>query len=177
VLMLAGVTPSLVGRALRYVEEGLALAGRSRSEIEVCLGAVCHVANDDIDVVRVARPHCVGDAQRGALPAFAEVGVQLRSTVPAHIPGVYPDITHAEDWDLAATAASQWVDDISAQRYAQAFTLIGTPDELAGRLQAAMAAGVDSFYLRHYRSYVLPFDLLDRFADVAALGVRERPNR
>ncbi len=170
VLMMAGVTPSLVGRALQHVEEGLAEAGRSRREIEVCLGAVCHVADDDTDVIRVARPHCVGDAQRGASPVFAEVGVRLRATVPVRIPGVYPDITHAEDWDLAAAVASKWVDDTSAQRYAQAFTLIGTPDELAGRLQAAMAAGVDSFYLRHYRSYVLPLDLLDRFAAVVDSG-------
>ncbi len=176
VLIMAGVTPSLVGLALQHVEEGLAEAGRSRSEIEVCLGAVCHVADDDTDVVRVARPHCVGDAQRGASPVFAQVGVRLRAAVPAHIPDVYPDITHAEDWDQAAGVASRWVDDTSAQRYAQAFTLIGTPDELTGRLQAAMAAGVDSFYLRHYQSYVLPVDLLDRFATVVAPGVVDGPD-
>lgn len=168
VLVMAGVAPPLVRRALRHLEAGLEEAGRSREEIEVCLGAVCHVADDHTDVVRVARPHCVGDAQRGAASAFRQVGVRLRAPVPQHIPEVYPDITHAEDWDRAAEVASRWADDTSTLRYARAFTLIGTPEELAERLQAAMAAGIDSFYLRHYRSYVLPDDLLDGFADRVA---------
>ncbi len=177
VLMMAGVTPSLVGRALQHVEEGLEEAGRDRSEIEVCLGAVCHVADDGTDVVRVARPHCVADAQRGASSVLAQAGVRLRQAVPAHVPGVYPDIGHAEDWDRAAAVASRWVDDASAERYARVFTLIGMADELAARLRAAMDAGVDSFYLRHYRSYVLPVDLLDRFAGMVAPEVAGRLRR
>jgi 5,10-methylenetetrahydromethanopterin reductase len=163
VLVMAGVTPSLISQAVQHVEKGLASAGRSREDIEVCVGAVCYVADSDTDVVRIAKPHCVGDAQRGALTAFEQSGVRLRAAVPATIPGVYPDITHADDWDTAVGVAGQWVDDKAAKRYAEQFTFIATPDDMIARLQAAIGAGADSFYLRHFQSYVLPHDLIDMF--------------
>ena len=163
VLVMAGVSPPLINQALAHVEEGLRDGGRSREDIEVCLGAVCYIAEDETDMVRIAKPHCVGDAQRGASAAFEKAGIRLRSAVPRYIPDVYPDITHADDWDTAVKVADRWVSDDSALRYAQTFTLIGTPAALSDRLHAAMGQGVDSFYLRHYQSYVLPDDLIDRF--------------
>ena len=95
--------------------------------------------------------------------AFEQSGVRLRAAVPATIPGVYPDITHADDWDTAVGVAGQWVDDSAAKRYAEQFTFIATPDDMIARLQAAIGAGADSFYLRHFQSYVLPHDLIDMF--------------
>lgn len=163
VLVMAGVTPSLVAQALGHVERGLRAAGRRRRDLEVCLGAVCHVADDESDVVRIATPHCVGDAQRGAADALESAGVHLRGRVPDVIPGIEPDITHADDWDAAVAAGKQWVDDVAARRYAEAFTLIGTSDALVDRVETAIEAGVDSFYLRHVQSYRLPDDLIDRF--------------
>lgn len=165
VLLMAGTSPSLIARALRHVDEGLRESGRRREDIEICLGAVCHVAANDTDVVRIAKPHCAGDAQRGAAATFAEAGVHLRGRVPQYIPDVSPDITHADNWDAAVSVAGQWIDDDAAMRYAEAFTLVAPADALVGRLKSAIAAGVDSFYLRHFQSYVLPDDLLLRFGD------------
>jgi hypothetical protein len=48
-------------------------------------------------------------------------------------------------------------------RYAETFTFIATPNALVDRLRAAIRVGVDAFYLRHFQSYVLPHDLIDRF--------------
>jgi 5,10-methylenetetrahydromethanopterin reductase len=166
VLLMAGTSPSLIGEALGHVEEGLREGGRHREDIEICLGAVCHVAADDTDVVRIAKPHCAGDAQRGAAAAFERAGVRLRGTVPQYIADISPDITHADDWDTAVSVAGRWIDDEAASRYAEAFTLIAPPDELVVRLKSALAAGVDSFYLRHFQSYVLPDDLLTRFGEL-----------
>ena len=118
---------------------------------------------DVADVVRIAKPHCVGDAQRGAVPALRRAGVEISGTVPQHIPDVYPDITHAEDWDRAVEVAGRWITDDAAARFAAQFTLIGTADDVEARVRAAVTAGADSFYLRHFRSYVLPEDLIDTF--------------
>jgi 5,10-methylenetetrahydromethanopterin reductase len=164
VLIMAGVAPGLVRDALARVDRGLASAGRDRSDIEICLGAVCHVAEDHRDVVRIAKPHGVGDAQRGQTDTLGAAGVALEGPVPERIPDVYPDLTHAEDWDRAVEVAGRWMTDDAARRYAELFSFIGTPEDLIGRFGAARQAGVDSFYLRHYRSYVLPDDLIDRFA-------------
>jgi len=163
VLMMAGVAPDLLGAALQHVDVGLATADRSRRELDVCLGAVCCLTDSDAETADIVRPHCVGDAQRGALSAFAAAGVTLSGPVPQVIPDVYPDITHAEEWGRAAEVARRWVDDEAAHRYAEAFTLVGTVDQVVGRIEAAVAAGVTSFYLRHHRSYSLPDDLIDAF--------------
>lgn len=163
VLIMAGTSPALVREAVGHVEDGLSDAGRSRREVEICVGGVCHIAADSADVVRIAKPHCVGDAQRGAVPALRRAGVEINGTVPQHIPDVYPDITHAEDWDRAVEVAGRWITDDAAARFAAQFTLIGTADDVEARIRAAVTAGADSFYLRHFRSYVLPEDLIDTF--------------
>jgi 5,10-methylenetetrahydromethanopterin reductase len=173
VLMMVGIDPALVARALDHVEAGLAAAGRRREDIEVCVGAVCSVVDGDTDVVRIAKPHCAGDAQRGAAALFEASGVRLHGTVPATVPEVYPDITHADDWDAAVAVAGRWVDDDAARRYAELFTLIGTPDSLVDRIGRAVDAGADTFYLRHFRSYVLPDDLIDRFGSAVLPRVGE----
>lgn len=164
VLMMVGVSPTLIGQALEHVQRGLESAGRTRQDIEVCVGALCHVADSVTDVVRIAKPHCVGDAQRGAERLLRHAGVRFRMAVPAHIPGVYPDITHADDWDSAVDVAGRWIADDDTRRYAELFTFVATPDELIERLRQAAEAGADSFYFRHYRSYVVPDDLIDSFA-------------
>lgn len=164
VLIMAGVTPALVSQAMAHIDAGLCEAGRQRSDLEICLGAVCYVAEADTDVVRVAKPHCVGDAQRGANKALETTGIQLRHPVPQHLSEVAPDITHADDWDTALAVADRYVSDADAVRYAETFTLIGTPETMATRISAAAVAGIDSVYLRHYRSYTLPEDLIDVFA-------------
>jgi 5,10-methylenetetrahydromethanopterin reductase len=163
VLIMAGVSPPLVREAMGHVEAGLSAAGRSRPDIEVCVGAVCDIVANGADVVRIAKPHCAGDAQRGAAVVLRESGVDVRGTVPQHIPEVYPDITHAEDWDRAVQVAGRWISDEAAARYAECFTLIGTAGDVVARVRAAVDAGADSFYLRHFRSYVLPDDLVDTF--------------
>jgi 5,10-methylenetetrahydromethanopterin reductase len=160
VLLMAGTSTSLVARALALVDQGLEESGRCREDIEICLGAVCHVAEDETDIVRIAKPHCAGDAQRGGRPAFAQAGVRLQGEVPQFIPDVSPDITHADDWDVAVRVAGRWIDDQAALRYAENFTFVATPEELIERFGVALDAGVDSFYLRHYKSYVLPDDLI-----------------
>jgi 5,10-methylenetetrahydromethanopterin reductase len=74
-------------------------------------------------------------------------------------------MSHAEDWDAAAEAAAEWVTDEQALAFADAFCLIGSPEELADRLGAAADAGARSFYIRHFSSYTLPSDLLRTFAE------------
>ncbi len=59
----------------------------------------------------------------------------------------------------------------------RAFTLIGTADDVEARVRAAVNAGADSFYLRHFRSYVLPEDLIDTFGSTVMEDFIDGPDR
>ena len=161
VIVLAGLAPPLLERALGHIEGGAARAGRSLDDLDVCVGTFCHITDDPAEAARVAKPVCVGLAQVGATGALQLAGIQI--DVPAVVPDVYPDMTHAEDWMHAAEVAGRWVSDEDGRRYAETFCLVGTVAECTERLQQARDAGVKNFYIRGFPSYELPLDLIDVF--------------
>jgi 5,10-methylenetetrahydromethanopterin reductase len=98
-------------------------------------------------------------AQAGGGPALRLAGVDVE--VPAEVPGVYPDLVHAEDWELAVRRCGEWVSDEAAVRFAQAFCLSGTASQIAGRVRDLAAAGVTSLFIQHVGSYSMPYDLME----------------
>ena len=87
--------------------------------------------------------------------------------------GIYPDMSHAEDWDVAADAAASWVTDDMAARYAEAYCVVGPPDQVTERFRGAIEAGATSFYVRHPGSYTLPESLLATFGADVIPALRE----
>jgi len=85
--------------------------------------------------------------------------------VPPVVEGVYPDVTHAEDWEAAIAVAERHVDDEAADRYATSFTLAGPVELVAERVAAATELGISSFYVLGLSSYELPRALLEAFGD------------
>ena len=163
VIMLPGLEPELVRAAVAKVASGAARAGRPLDDLDVCIGTICHVTTDEREAARIVKPYVVAIAQTGGREALRSAGIDVDP--PPVVGDIYPDMSHAKDWDAAADAAEEWVSDETAQRYADAFCLIGTPEHCAQRLEAAAAAGATSFYIRHVASYTLPEDVLRAYGE------------
>jgi 5,10-methylenetetrahydromethanopterin reductase len=161
VIVLAGTAPNLIDQAIGHIRAGAERAGRELGEIDICLGTICHLTDDPLVAARIAKPHLVAEAQLGGGEALRAVGIDVE--VPAVVPGVYPDMAHAVDWDHAVEVAGRWVDDEMGKRYADTFCLVGDGAYCAERIREIVARGINSLYLRDFFSYTLPENLLRTF--------------
>jgi 5,10-methylenetetrahydromethanopterin reductase len=75
--------------------------------------------------------------------------------------GVYPDLVHAEDWDLAVRLCDPYVSDEAAYRFAREFCLFGTPAEITARLAVICDAGATGVFLQHGGSYAPPDEVIE----------------
>lgn len=166
VILAAGTAPHLVERGTGFVRAGAERAGRTLADLDVVLAAHTLVTQDEADAVRQVKPMCLAMAQNGAGAALRAVGIDIE--VPDVVEGVYPDVTHAESWDLAVTIADRYIGDEDAERFASNLTLAGTPGQIGKRIDGAAAIGIESFYLLGLSSYQLPQNQLDAFASTFA---------
>jgi 5,10-methylenetetrahydromethanopterin reductase len=127
------------------------------------VSAFCRVTDDVPTAARELKPICAGIAQNGGTPFLALAGVHVE--VPALIPGVYPDLVHAEDWERAVRACDPYVSDEAVEVFAREFCLFGTPEEILERLAAVQEVGATAVFLQHVGSYSLPHELLTSFAE------------
>ncbi len=164
VLTVAGIAPELVERLRAQVAVGAERAGRSLDELDLCFGTFCHVTEDEREAARIVKPYVVAMAQVGGKETLRSIGIDIDP--PEVVGGIYPDMSHAEDWDEAADAAEEWVSDDLALRYADAFCLVGSAEHCRERLTRAARAGATSFYIRHFGSYTLPDELLGAFGEL-----------
>ncbi|HEX6360630.1 LLM class flavin-dependent oxidoreductase [Actinophytocola sp.] len=155
-ILLSGVAPAPLSRAVELVRE----AGR---DPEITVSAYAMVTDDLRRDARVLKPICAGIAQRGGRTALAAAGIDV--DVPADIPGVYPDLVHAEDWDHAVDVCAQWISDDDAVAFASTFCLFGTPEDIVDRIEQAGRLGATAIFLQHVGSYDLPERLVADFAD------------
>ncbi|MHB1809783.1 MAG: LLM class flavin-dependent oxidoreductase, partial [Solirubrobacteraceae bacterium] len=172
VIVLSGAAPAQIASALAQVRCGAERAGRTLEDIDVWIGAHTAITADEHQAAQLAKPLCASAAQLGASEALRSAGIEI--TVPAVVDGVYPDLTHAEDWDQAIAAAGRYVDDEAAERYARTFTLIGPPARLAAQIETILATGVSRFYMLGQSSYELPEVLLAAFRDSLAPRLARR---
>lgn len=163
VLINTGLVEPLIERARMYIESGAKRAGRSLDDIPIWISLPTMITPDAHAAARYVKPVCVGLAQIGARGALSHIGIEL--DVPAVVPGVYPDVIHAEDWDAAIEACDRYVDDEDADLYARSFTLAGTANDVAARLHRAEELGIRHFSLRSPLSYELPRPQLEAFRD------------
>jgi 5,10-methylenetetrahydromethanopterin reductase len=161
VIILAGVAPELIERSLRHIREGAAHVGRDMAGVDICLGSFCHVTDDEHEAARIVKPYACTLAQIGGTDALELAGIDV--AVPAVIPEVYPDMGHAEDWDLACEVAGRWITNEMALRYAEKFCFVGNPAHVQRQIETALQYGITSFYLRGFSSYTLPTDVLTTF--------------
>lgn len=157
-ILLSGVAPGPLAAATARVQEGA--AGLRR--VPMTVSAFCRVTDDVPRAARELKSICARIAQNGGAPFLALAGVHVE--VPEHLPGVYPDLVHAEDWEAAVRVCDPYVPDAAAAAFAREFCLYGTAAEIADRLAGVRDAGADAVFLQHVGSYDLPHALL---ADVS----------
>jgi 5,10-methylenetetrahydromethanopterin reductase len=163
VIVLAGMNPERIRASIAHVERGAHAAGRTIDDIDVWLAAHTAIADTEDEAARLVKPMLISNAQLGAKDALKAIGIDI--DVPAVVEGIYPDVTHAEDWELAMAAADRYATPEQARRYAEHFTLAGPPDLVRARIEAAVEAGVNAFYVLGYSSYELPYAARDAFAE------------
>lgn len=161
IISLGGIAPAPLLAARKAVESGLAIAGRSWSDLDFTVGSICRITDDIERDAAVLKPVCLHIAGIGGQASLEQAGIELEA--PAHIPEVYPDMVHAEDWDLAVREASKYVTDEMAVKFAQTFCLFGSVDDILARLTRAIDIGATSFCLRDVGTYTLPNELIEAF--------------
>ena len=164
VITVAGIAPDLVARMRERVAVGAERAGRSLDELELCFGVFCHVTEDEREAARIVKPYVVAMAQVGGRETLRSIGIEIDP--PAVVGGIYPDMSHAEDWDEAADAAEEWVTDDMALRYADAFCLVGSAEHCREKIARAAEAGATNIYVRHFSSYTLPEQVLAAYGEL-----------
>lgn len=158
VILLAGVSDAALERALTLAGAGAASSGRRLGDLDVTVTSYCIVTDDPERAARQLKPVCLTIAQTGGAAVLRQAGIEIDP--PERLPYVEPDLLHAADWERAVTVASEWVSDAAALRFAQEYCLVGTPAQIADRLRAVAARGVDSVLLQHVGSYDLPWQLI-----------------
>jgi 5,10-methylenetetrahydromethanopterin reductase len=161
VILLSGISTTTLGSATAKVREGAESAGRDMPVTTV--SAYCKVTDDVERDARELKPVCAGIAQNGGVPFLALAGVHV-DVPPWSLPGVYPDMVHAEGWDAAVRACDPYISDEAVTAFAREFCLFGSGEEILYRLETVRAAGADAVFLQHVGSYDLPYPLLNDVA-------------
>src|SRR5207249_1120830 len=106
---------------------------------------------------RLARPTLVHQGIMRVHSRWLEhTGVRIpHFDVPQAVHDIYPDLSHALDWEQAIAATSFVPDEVIAQ-LADALGLVGTPEHCAKRIIDLAGAGVSSLYLMGFQTFVGP---------------------
>jgi len=177
-LLLVGANRGIVARALEYLERGAKRAGRRVDDLEVIWAVRTATLPTTAEALREARPTAVhwGILRWGGY-WLEPAGLRLPPlTVPDAVWKVYPDLSHAHDWEAAIAATSFVPDEVVAQ-LCEAMGLIGTAAQCAARITELAALGVRSLYLMPLLTFAPPAREIAGFRDVvfprlAAAGVR-----
>ncbi len=174
VMLLVGFNRGIVEKALGHLERGAARSGRRLEDLEVIWAARTGTATSTAEARRQARPVAVHWGFLGfGGPWLAAAGLDLpKLEIPQSVREVYPDLSHAEDWD-AAIAATSFVPDEVVGRICDAIGLIGTPEDSARRIVETARFGVRDIYLMPLQSFALPMAEVRAFGDVVFPRLRE----
>jgi len=178
VLLLVGFNRGIVQRALEHLERGAKRAGRRLDDLEVVWAVRTGTAASTAEARRLARPTAVhwGILRWGG-HWLEPAGVTIpKLEIPDAVWKVYPDLSHAHDWE-AAIAATSFVPDQVVAELCDALGLVGTPADCADRIAAMTKLGIRNLYLMPLLTFAPPEAEVDAFRDVVfprlrAAGVR-----
>ena len=173
VLLLVGFNHGIVQRALEHLERGARRAGRRLEDLEIIWAARTGVAATTAEARRRARPTAVhwGILRWGGY-WLEPAGLALpKLEIPDAVHKIYPDLSHAQDWEAAIAATAFVPDDVAAQ-LCDALGLIGTPADCAARIEAMATLGVRNLYLMPLLTFGLPEVELAAFRDVVLPRLR-----
>lgn len=156
VIALAGISQESLAYTTENVGIGARKAGRRVRDVDIVTGLFADVGPYRPEL---ARPYAAGWALRHRESLEAS-GARIPDAKPVD---VYPDLSHAEDWDEAMDRTS-WVPDDVLEEFCDRFCLMGSATDVADKVRALESRGVTSLYIRGFYSYELPWDLCQSFS-------------
>jgi 5,10-methylenetetrahydromethanopterin reductase len=181
VLLLVGFNRGIVERALEYLERGARRGGRRIEDLEIIWAARTGTAATTAEARRQARPIAVHwGVLRWGGHWLEPAGLRLpKLEIPDAVWRVYPDLSHAHDWEAAIAATSFVPDEVVAQ-LCDAMGLVGTADDCADRIVEMTKHGVQNLYLMPFQTFAAPEPEVRAFRDVVFPRLRAaglRPGR
>ena len=167
VLLLVGFNRGIVQRALEHHERGAKRAGRRLDDLEIVWAVRTGTAASTAEARRLARPTAVhwGILRWGG-HWLEPAGVKIpQLEIPGAVWKVYPDLSHAHDWEAAIAATSFVPDDVVAE-LCDALGLVGTAADCADRIAAMTRLGIRNLYLMPLLTFAPPEAEVDAFRDV-----------
>jgi 5,10-methylenetetrahydromethanopterin reductase len=178
VLLLVGFNRGIVETALGYLERGVKKSGRKLEDLEIMWAVRTGTAPTTAEARRHARPTVVhwGILRWGGYwvePAGLKIP---KLEIPDAVHQIYPDLSHAPDWEAAIKATSFVPDEVVAQ-LCDAYGLIGTAEDCAARIAEMTKLGVRNLYIMALETFALPTKEVSAFRDVifprlSAAGLR-----
>ena len=173
VLLLVGLNRGIVETALSHLERGARRAGRRLHDLEIVWAVRTATAATTAEARRLARPTVVhwGVLRWGGYWVEPS-GIRLpKFDVPEAVSRIYPDLSHAQDWEAAIAATAFVPDDIVAQ-LCDAYGLIGTAADCARRIGEMTKLGVENLYIMPLETFALPVREVTAFRDVVFPGLQ-----
>jgi 5,10-methylenetetrahydromethanopterin reductase len=167
VMPLVGFNRGIVQSVLEHVERGARRAGRRLEDLEIIWAVRTGTAESTAEARRLARPTVVhwGILRWGG-HWLGPAGVKIpRFEIPEAVHKIYPDLSHAEDWDAAIEATSFVPDEVIAD-LSDAYGLIGTPEHCAARITEMNSLGVGNIYVMGFQTFAPPEQEIRGFRDV-----------
>ena len=167
VLLLVGFNRGIVETALAHIERGARRGGRRLEDLEIIWAVRTGTATSTAEARRLARPTAVHwGVLRYQSQWLGPAGIRLPDLeIPEAVWKVYPDLSHAHDWEEAIAATSFVPDDVVAE-LCDALGLIGTPDRCAARIVEMTKLGVRNLYLMPFQTFAPPEPEIRAFRDV-----------
>src|SRR5467141_3867051 len=180
-IVMAASGPKAIELAGEIADGALLLVGFNRGIVERAL--------EDLEIVwavRVGTAANTAEARRLARPTAIHWGVLRwgghwvepaglrlpKFEIPEAVSKIYPDLSHAHDWEAAIAATSFVPDDVVAQ-LCDALGLVGTPADCAARIVEMTKLGVRNLYLMPLLTFGLPEPEIAAFRDVVFPRLRE----
>jgi 5,10-methylenetetrahydromethanopterin reductase len=157
VLLLVGFTPEIVQAVTECLDRGAKRSGRRAEDLDVIWAVRTATAGSTEDARRQARPTAVHWGILGWSNHWLQTaGPKLPSfDIPPAVWNIYPDLSHAQDWD-AAIEATAFVPDETVETLCDALGLIGTPEYCAERIMAMTKVGAHKLYIMPLQTFVGP---------------------
>lgn len=166
VMLLVGFHRGIVDAVLTHLEQGARKSGRRLEDLEIIWAVRTGMAPTMAEARRMARPTVV---HQGIMRVHSRWLEYTKLSIPHYeIPPavwkIYPDLSHAQNWDEAIEATSFVPDEIIGQ-LCDALGLIGTPEHCARRIADLTGAGVKSLYIMPLQTFVGPEQEIRAFRD------------
>jgi len=174
VLLLVGFNRGIIERALEYLEHGAKRARRRVSDLEVIWAVRTCTAATTEEARRLARPTAVHwGVLRWGGHWLEPAGVKLPPLeIPEAVHKIYPDLSHAHDWE-AAIAATSFVPDGVVAHLCDAIGLVGAPADCAERIAQVAKLGVQNLYLMPTLTFAPPEREIAAFREVVFPRLRQ----